>query len=371
MCLGSLLIVILCGSQVTLASSDSVTFELTLHHEVMTEQGGQEPAQHGGRFSVYQLTPELSSQAAAQEIQTSQLATEDFIQKMALEPFCYGETDAFGKLTAFLPVFIPKTQNYAHYLIVQDDSNIHSNNDLVVEERSLPILLQLPLDETLSETSHSAVTLYTKAASYQRVPYFFKIGRKEKVDRPLEGAEFVFYFLEKDGAKHYLSANKEQTEWHPSDTPLTDPMVRKIYSDERGLVMLEDVTLTHGRYYFDEIKAPTGYELSEDSVLVPVDIPVMTSNDVSEPIQVNGTPLEKLEAGQLPQAIIDRAKPEVLNMANTPPFNKEKEPPKKETLKLPQTNEHSKNYLRVVGLSLVGLTMIVIKKRRETYEKED
>lgn len=143
-------------------------------------------------------------------------------------------------------------------------------------------------------------------------------------------------------------------------------------SDKDGLVDVPDLGLDFGTYYFEETKAPEGYEITKESQEISL---VIKKTEEGLLMMINGVKLYPNQAGDLPQDIITDGLPRVLNDPITPVIPKEPDPkvppkeevPKKETPSkgfLPQTGE-SRWAFSSVGLLLMAFAIFYKKRRNE------
>lgn len=190
--------------------------------------------------------------------------------------------------------------------------------------------------------------LYAKNQPQIRRPFFYKYGRdSSKDDKKLAGAEFCVY-KETDGRTYYLHKEKynNQNAWVEDKN---DQGILRITSDTNGLVALGDYILPPGIYFFEETKAPEGYEITSESKKVKIEIP----ESFTQPIKVT--------VGDTTSSINDA---KVINIKKT------EVPPDVPKGKLPTTNEQQSIGWTLLGiLILVSATGLLIKRSRTKEEK--
>ncbi|MBZ5960313.1 MULTISPECIES: pilin N-terminal domain-containing protein [Leuconostoc gelidum group] len=237
------------------------------------------------------------------------------------------------------------------YLIVQEQVKHFDNNGLVYEQMTDPIAF-VPADQKMSQ---DILTIDTKSAIVKRVPYFFKYGRTlDQKETLLAGVKFVFYRL--NGSRREYLTNDNN--WQIVTDPLHDSVIKKIVSDENGLVALNDTKLVAGEYYFQEVATLKNFEISKLAQQIKVHIPAVNSVDDVLPITVNGQPLSKVSAGVMPNYVMKNAQPRILNYQKRPtvlPF-------------LPATG------VAIGSVSIIGLMMVMLVlylKQRDRKKKGD
>lgn len=223
------------------------------------------------------------------------------------------------------------------YLIVQEQVKHFDNNGLVYEQMTDPIAF-VPADQKVHQ---NILSIDTKSAIITRMPYFFKYGRTlDQKETPLAGVKFVFYRLN-NNRKEYLTNDNN---WQIVTNPLHDSAIKKIVSDENGLVALNDTKLVAGEYYFEEVATLKNFEISKLAQQIKVNIPAVNSiNDVL-PITVNGQPLSKISAGTMPDYIMKNAQPRILNYQKKPTI----------LPALPATGA------AIGSISVIGLVMVIL-----------
>lgn len=181
-----------------------------------------------------------------------------------------------------------ETGNKQIYLIVELDSG----DSLPVDHDGLSSYLVLDSELFASGATH----VYTKNRAYIREPYFVKMAKEhDGSTKPLAGASFVLSKNEK-GEKFYLrttagSVSDWLSEKDVTDSPLKDERVKKMVSDQDGIVR-PDLGLKSGTYQFEEVATVDGYEISDQARKISVEIP----QDQRQLILING-----VEVGALSQ----------------------------------------------------------------------
>lgn len=195
------------------------------------------------------------------------------------------KTDSVGK--AYFEV--SGTNNA--YLIVQDSA--------VKGQTIVPLAFSLPLqneDGSLKNT----IELYTKPITLTNRAYFYKYSSGDD-QKPLKGAQFVLAKSEA-GQTKYLNATED--DFITSADPSSDKQIKKFVSAENGLVLC-DIFLAQGSYFFSEVKAPSGYEITSEAKKVEVEV------HADMQITVKGQKLAELVGGLVPSSFTEA--PKVLN----------------------------------------------------------
>lgn len=209
-------------------------------------------------------------------------------------------------LLLFKDVPVKSNNKDAIYLIVETE--IVQGDNVDIHKWAEVMLVAFPVmtdDDNIFDGDY--LHLYPKNIGYARDPYFLKVGRNLAGDYvSLPGAEFVMYRLNEAGNREYLIAADAGLDamnhvW-TSDVTLDetnnadyDSIVANgvtIYeSDARGVTSMGGRLLAAGTYYFEEINAPEGFLLTNESQRVEVIIPT-TWNDT---VQVNGQVMREPE----------------------------------------------------------------------------
>lgn len=195
------------------------------------------------------------------------------------------KTDSVGK--AYFEV--SGTNNA--YLIVQDSA--------IKGQTIVPLAFSLPLqneDGSLKNT----IELYTKPITLTNRAYFYKYSSGDD-QKPLKGAQFVLAKSEA-GQTKYLNATED--DFITSADPSSDKQIKKFVSAENGLVLC-DIFLAQGSYFFSEVKAPSGYEITSEAKKVEVEV------HADMQITVKGQKLAELVGGLVPSSFTEA--PKVLN----------------------------------------------------------
>lgn len=223
------------------------------------------------------------------------------------------------------------------YLIVQEQVKHSDNNGLVYEQVTDPIAF-VPADQKVRQ---DILTIDTKSAIVTRVPYFFKYGRTlDQKETPLAWVKFVFYRLNNNRREYLTNDNN----WQIVTDPLHDSAIKKIVSDENGLVALNDTKLVAGEYYFEEVATLKNFEISKLAQQIKVNIPEVNSVNNVLPITVNGQPLSKVSAGTMPDYVMKNAQPRILNYQKKPTI----------LPALPATG------VAIGSISVIGLVMVMV-----------
>lgn len=278
-------------------------------------------------------------------------------------------------------------EQFKAYLIVETGVSDTKELNVDLEKFSRPILVTLPImvnNEELTE-----IHLYPKNVGYVRDPYFYKFGQSQSGEDlgALAGAEFVLY-REEDGKKLYLDMSKTtdlKNKWVESADPAKDTRVNKFVSDNTGLVNTGERFLPSGTFYFEEVKAADGYEITSEARKVEVIVP--TSWD--DPVTINGQEMAELVTGIVPESAQKSQTPRVYNTqseSEIPPQDSSGQETSTrlrlpQTLgqlidtvattgrrMLPRTNE-GKAAFSVVGVVVAGIAVFLWRKKHDDEDK--
>ncbi len=194
------------------------------------------------------------------------------------------------------------------------------------------------LDESFEITKTSA------SYSNQLITYNMQIFKYEEGDpnKPLAGAEFVLSMTGDDGETYYAVAESVEddgntvykvTSWTTSKDEAT-----ALTSGNDGYIRIQNINL--GTYTLTETKAPAGYLLLSDSISFTLTID--TDGNVIITVTVDGD-----------NEGID-AEGGTLRVANT------------SVVTLPNTGGEGVWLFLVLGLALVGVSLIVVRRRRRS-----
>ena len=321
---------------------------VTFRHELK----GSEPS----RFTLYQLTEKQYDELASQE---PMLNFEEARRVVVEEDLpVYGVYEMTGEDVKFsLKTHEENDDEPVHYLMLQEQSELDEQNQEYVV---LPILISSSL------LSEAHPVLETKAVSKEGSIYFYKFGRdlQDREKRSLSGAVFTLYRYNQQKEKEYLVTTEPVT--FRKALPTKDKVV-EVISDEEGLVKLSPKTIEPGTYYFEELKAPTGYRLTEESKKIEVIIPSKENGRMITPIRVKNEPLYESLARQLPSSVTEEKRPRIWNKEiphSKVDGDRHKEPPKKNepnqpgesnTPNKPKGN-HRTGYLPQTGEAIVAIS---------------
>lgn len=172
----------------------------------------------------------------------------------------------------------------------------------------------------------------------------------------MSAVRFVLY-QRRQRQKYYLT---QTGDWCQSTTPKQDSRVKKILSDSRGLVILQDYQLPAGRYFFEEVQTQPNYLISSAAQAIQLDVPAVADNTPLSPMRLNGEPLWQTAAGQLPNTVMTTAQPRVINAQ------------KQATTQLPATGQ-AKAMMSLIGLTILVMSFVVLAglytKRGLNHEK--
>ncbi|WP_461226310.1 prealbumin-like fold domain-containing protein [Lacticaseibacillus suihuaensis] len=204
------------------------------------------------------------------------------------------------------------------YLLLQDTS---ATLDFTGFARTLAVIVAVtPAD--------GVVEAYPKPVTETAAVYFYKYATLvDGAKTPLAGAAFVLARTH-DGSRQYLSTDGG---WVTSTAPRTDKAVRKLRSDASGAVLLENIRLPAGRYWFREVRAPQGFTITAAARRVSLRV---TATD----LWLNGHRLANLLDGHIQNGESGRAGLRVYNPQKPAgPPGKETTPPTPATPSTPST----------------------------------
>lgn len=218
------------------------------------------------------------------------------------------------------------------YLIVETAVSETKELNVDLEKFAKPILVTLPVMANNEELTE--IHLYPKNVGYVRDPYFYKFGQNRSGENlgALAGATFVLY-REESGKRLYLDMSPTtdlKNKWVESEDPLNDERVNKFISDETGLVNTGERFLPSGTFYFEEVQAANGYEITAEARKVEVVIPATWE----EAVTINGQKMEELITGIVPEAAQQKQMPRVYNTQNEAVHSQQET---SNRLRLPQT----------------------------------
>lgn len=236
----------------------------------------------------------------------------------------------------------------------------------VVHTSAMNMVLILPLVQEDGTAWTEPIHLYPKNTEYVRDPYFYKHGKNANGEDsgPLAGAIFRLYKLV-ENEKYYLHENtyNNGNTWVKAG----DDGITEFTSAADGKVSTGEHHLPAGTYYFEEVKAPTGYTITDEAKKIQLDIPADPNEQVT--IIVNG---EKVPMGQA--IIYNNKRPGLPNTDGpdepTPTPDKPSTPstPGKNIPNLPSTGEVRSGVISVIGLGII-LGSLMIYKRKTGGEK--
>ncbi len=330
------------------------TAEITLQHQVVVEGLTVNQANQRTSFDLYDM-----SQLAAkhrqednyfQTLKTQSQTIQTVIQSEHLVLVDSQETNDSGQLVFHAPQAADRT-----YLIVQRQPEYLTQNGQIYQALADPTVMKM--SDYLGVGQQS--TIQTKATILKRQPYFFKYGRTQNQgEKPLSGVIFVLYQM-RQGKKYYLTHSGD---WCVTHTPKQEPRVKKILSDNQGLVMLHDIQLPAGQYFFEEVQTKPNYIISQSARAIALDVPALGDGHVLPAMRLNGTSLLQTAAGQLPNSVMATAQPRVMNEQKQQPT----------PTQLPETGQ-AKAMMSLIGLVILVISMLLCaelyKKRGINHEK--
>lgn len=258
----------------TTAEAEIKTTTVTMH--TTDGNASNSPVLPGVGFSVFDVTEkyqQLIKQGAVAEVAKSSLIqtaevnkaegtlAATFGQPLTGSPFTTGQD---GKVAITLNNTNDAGNNKT-YLIVQ---TVHPTGKTYEVNSAV---VTLPEKDERDEEKVS-IDINPKTKEYRRDPYFYKYAKdsSDKVTGPLAGAQFRVYKVENNEKLYLLKAmTSGQNLW--SKEVNDDTYITTSLAD--GKVTTETHRLTAGEYFFEEVSAPKGYEITEDSKLVRIVIP--------------------------------------------------------------------------------------------------
>lgn len=337
---------------VTVVSSQQVYAEMPrLDNQMTIQLSHDNQGQEATPFSVYEISREDYEEALNNKYEMSSEKTNEWLSEIRANKVREVMASSDQKAVFDLPKY-SVSQDLNYYVILQSQPDKDELSTQVIYE-ALPIFL------SFENVESDFFEINTKRVSHSSSIYFFKYSSGER-QLPLEKAQFVLYRELLDGKREYLM-NPKNDSWKPINQ-LTDAY--QFESNKDGLVLIPYLELLPGTYYFEETKAPKGFKITKESQKIPL---VVKSDSISGLVMtINAEVLETLKAGQLPQEVIAKGTPRVLNDSIKQPPKKDipnEEQPKKNVF-LPKTGEHMWQFSSV-GLALIFIGIIIRKRGKE------
>ena len=329
-------------------TSESVTIELSYDTE----------SEVGTRFSIFGLTYEEYDYALKKGYEMSIEQTKNWLKHNGMEKIkeiliSHTLTDTFT-----LQKYNDKKEKM-YYVIVQNVPDY-------LNEKHLKYYTSFPIFLSLDEVESNYLIVETKRVFMIQTPYFFKYSSGIN-QQPLKNAEFAFYRKNEFDEKEYL-LTVDPINWGKR---ATGKEAWQFISDAKGLVQLPDLDLGIGTYYFEETRAPTGYEISQTSKEILLEIIEIENGLV---MLLNGETLYPMQAGELPHNITDLGEPRILNNPTDKPKDpkdpKDPKPPKPPLVDLPKTGEAAWK-VSGIGLLIMVITFFYIKRNKERERKNE
>ncbi len=161
---------------------------------------------------------------------------------------------------------------------------------LVQDTKLQPFVSQSWVQPLMLKVTDQMETLDAKGLPLLSDPIFISMGPKPTGNASLDGAQFVLT-QQVAGQLLYLTKNGGWSSIRSGSS------IQRFTSDKEGLVRYDGPTLSPGDYEFREVDAPKGYEISQAAEHVNVHIPA------NGKIRVQGTVLEPLVAGHVPELV--------------------------------------------------------------------
>jgi hypothetical protein len=303
---------------------------------------------NGAGFTVYDVTTLVNAGETEQDLyQLDETYGASYFEDKGLKV----ATDITGATgTKGLATFqLPEKSNGqdAKYLIIET-----THPEIAKLEIAQPIFLNFPVTSTVDDVIH----LYPKNYQYVRDPYFYKHGKDSQGNDlgVLAGASFRLYKVDETGKKLYLHEDKldNNNQW----VDVTDPKVTIITSDKNGLVTTGEHWLPIGEYFFEEVTAPDGYQITDAALKVKVTVPADSTQPVT--ITVDG------KTTTMPEAVVDNLRGELPGTSG--------QEPKTPVGMLPITGEQLVGYTALVSGILLFIILLVYKRKQhvKTDSKE-
>lgn len=303
---------------------------------------------NGAGFTVYDVTTLVDSGATESDLyQLNDTYGASYFDDKGLKVATEitGTTGTKGLATFQLPE--QSNGQYAKYLIIET-----THPAIAKLEISQPIFLTLPFSSDVANPIH----LYPKNYQYVRDPYFYKHGKDSQGNDlgVLAGASFRLYKVDATGQKLYLHEDRldNDNQW----VDVTNPKVTIMTSDNKGLVTTGNHWLPIGEYFFEEVTAPNGYQITDAALKVKVTVPADSTQPVT--ITVDG------KTTTMPDAVVDNLRGELPQTPGQPP-----QPP---AGTLPITGEQLLGYTALGGGLLLLIILLICKRKQhlETNPKE-
>ena len=314
--------------------------------EVTIELNHDNQSFEGTTFSIYGISRKNYEYALSHKYEISVEKTKTWLSEQGISKVKEVWVSSSNKASFNLPKYNAQ-QELMYYIILQNKPDYEGEDGKEVYE-SFPSFVSL---EGMEE---DFISIHTKRVVMSQMPYFFKYSSGLN-QQPLAEAEFVLYRENLLDEREYLIDIE----------PLRFQVIKNVKeafvltSDKKGLMVLPTTELPKGTYYFEEIKAPQGYKMTEFSKKV--SLVISEDTEGNSIININGDHLIAFQAGELPQEVINSGLPRVLNdplkdtpIKEEPPkiIPEGKEPPKKGYL--PKTGES------VVAVSGFGLLLMFV-----------
>ncbi|WP_146622316.1 pilin N-terminal domain-containing protein [Enterococcus florum] len=380
----ALLICFFCGSFSQQVHAVETT-TITLHRVLFTGEEAEAFDNQGGRplkdvklgaYDVsekfYQLVNEGKTPQQAQKA-ISEAATEAVENDGLNKSFTKAAEDQLtkedGTVTYVLPTYHSGTLGKVYLFVeksVPNGVNYQAGN----------LVVGLPQAESMVD---DVVHLYFKNQLVVRKPYFHKYGQDAtgKDEGVLAGAEFQLYKLV-NNEKYYLQEEpfNNGNQWVPSG----EAGIVTFISDRTGKVSTGEYALAPGTYYFEETKAPSGYEITEQAKKIQVDIPSNSTEKITVTIDDKGILMEEAKVFNRkttePPGSSEPEEPEEPTTPSLPSTGGNRLPSTaggtstSSTKSLPRTGTRNQPLLIIFGgILLIGFTWILYKRNQPEEEK--
>lgn len=357
----------------TTANAEVKTTTVTMH--TTDGNAAESPVLPGVGFSVFDVTAQyeqMIKQGAVAEVAKSSL-----IQTAELNKAEGTLNSTFGEPLTGSP-FITGQDGKAAITLDNTDADGNSKTYLIVqtvhpEGKTYEVnsaVVTLP-EKDEQGADKPALDINPKTKDYRRDPYFYKYAKDSSgnVTGPLAGAKFRLYKMA-NNEKLYLY--KEMVNGQNVWVKETEKDIAEMTSLADGKVATGLNRLPAGEYFFEEVSAPTGYEITEESKTVKLVIPADPTKAVE--IIVGGKS-SNMNNSRVYNLLKDTPPTTTTTTSSTPPSTTTPSsggtlPPTSGPGKdLPSTGEQVAKYAGISGAVLIlGVAGVWIYRKRHNKE---
>lgn len=320
---------------------------------VDTLMGGRPLA--GVTFSLYDVTDYYYSLASEADHTSLVDVQNQIIQSL--------QTEGVTELGTFVDEATTDKEGLARFRISKKTQNgkesvylfVENAAPEIVKHYAQPIVLMVP-------TIQSEIHLYPKNIEYVRDPYFFKHGMDEtgKDLGALAGAEFRLYKIVED-TKYYLHEDK----YDNGNTWIKEGEkgITTLISDEKGMVSTGDHHLPAGTYYFEEIKAPTGFQITEAArkieLIIPIDLKAQPTITIDgKLVSMNNAKIYNQKSPEVGKP----SEPTSPNRSSNGTLPHTSANSSKKSF-LPSTGDQTNDILIVIGLVIICCSVLIYQRK--------